>query len=334
MAKTAFGRRMKIVIGVPQRNIEAYVSVGEVVGNLPAPEFKVDATTIPAGKIINLSNIPPNTKRGFYFKMESTRGGTQGGGANEKTTIELANLNEDTLGILHTENSQIQVWLGYDSDDSLDLYYSGDIYDVQPKRNGEDIVYSITAKDGYVDNKNTRVSLQYDESMSVKDIMTDIIKKFPSGTVGTLALDFLQTEKVTGGKSIQGLLTKEFDRLCKGYGVTYFRYNGKYNLQPYQLVNGTPEYLLVGRNTYTIPQNGVLALDPIIQNGGKYYDNKNIKRGVQLTTFLIPIELGQFFTITPEISKTLAGTYKVTTIKVDADFLGTSWNVTVRGEPM
>ena len=334
MAKTAFGRRMKIVIGVPQRNIEAYVSTGEVVGNLPAPEFKVDATTIPAGKIINLSNIPPNPKRGFYFKMESTRGGVEGGSANEKTTIELANLNEDTIGILHTENSQIQVWLGYESDNSLDLYYSGDIYDVQPKRSGEDIIYSITAKDGYVDNKNTRVSLQYDESMPVADILADLVTKFPSGTIGTLALDSLTRKVVTGGISFQGNLGKEFDRICKSHGIVYFRYNGKYNLQPYQLVNGTPEYLTVGRNTYTIPVNGVLALDPIIQNGGKYYDNTNIKRGVQITTFLIPIELGQFFTITPETSKTLAGTYKVTTIKVDADFLGTSWAVTVRGEPM
>jgi len=334
MSKTAFGRRMKIIIGVPQRNTEAYTVVGEVVGNLPAPNLKVDATTVPAGKIINLSNIPPNSKRGFYFKMDSTRGGVGGGAANEKTTIELANLNEDTLGILHTENSQIQVWLGYDSDNSLDLYYSGDIYDIQPKRNGDDIVYAITAKDGFVDNKNTRVSLQYDESMSVKDILTDMIKTFPSGTIGTMAIQYLETEKVTGGKSIQGILLKEFDRLCKSYGVNYFRFNGKYNLQPFQLVNGTPEYLLIGRNTYTIPVNGVLALDPIIQNGAKYYDNTNIKRGVQLTTFLIPIELGQFFTILPETSKTLAGTYKVTTLKVEADFTGANWNVTVRGEPM
>jgi hypothetical protein len=241
---------------------------------------------------------------------------------------------EDTLGILYTENSQIQVWLGYQSDNSLDLYYSGDIYDVQPKRSGEDIVYSITAKDGFVDNTNTKVSLQYDESMSVKEIMEDLIKKFPSGNIGTMALDYLQTEKIVGGKSVQGLLLREFDRLCKSYGVNYFRFNGKYNLQPLRLVNGTPEYLLVGKNTYTIPVNGVLALDPIIQNGEKFYNTTNLKRGVQLTTFLIPIELGQFFTILPETSKTLAGTYKVTTLKVEADFLGASWNVTVRGEPM
>lgn len=330
MSKTAFGRQMKIIIGVPERNTEAYTINSEV----PLADIKVDATTVPAGKIINLSNIPPNSKRGFSFKMESTRGGVTGGSANEKTTIQLMNLNDDTLGILYTENSQIQVWLGYESDNSLDLYYSGDIYDIQPKVSGDDIIYSITAKDGYVDNKNTKVSLQYDESMSVKDIMTDLIKRFPSGTIGTMALQYLETEKIVGGKSMQGNLLREFDRICKSYGVNYFRYNGKYNLQPYQLVNGTPEYLLVGRNTYTIPVNGVLALDPIIQNGGKYYDNTNLKRGVQLTTFLIPIELGQFFTILPETSKTLAGTYKVTTIKIDADFLGANWVVVVRGEPM
>jgi hypothetical protein len=336
MAVTAFGRQMKIIIGAPQRNIaEHYISTGADLTQSPLiQETKVDATTIPAGKIVNISNISPNPKRGFYFKMETTRGGSEGGSSNERTVIELANLNEDTLGILHTENSQIQVWLGYESDNSLDLYYSGDIYDIQPKKNGEDIIYSITAKDGFVDNKNTRVSLHYDETMSVKDILTDLVKRFPSGSIGTMALDYLNTEKIVGGKSIQGILLKEFDRLCKSYGVSYFRYNGKYNLQPYQLIDGTPEYLLIGQKTYNIPPKSVLVLDPIIQNGAKYYDNTNIKRGVQLTTFLSPIELGQFFTIPPETSKTLAGTYKVTTIKIEADFYGEPWFVTVRGEPM
>lgn len=336
MAITAFGRRMKIIVGAPQRNISEYVKEGEVVGPyLQVPLEKVAATTIPAGKIINLSNLSPNPKRGFYFKMESTRGGVSGGTSNEKTNIELANLNEDTLGILHTEGSQIQVWLGYESDDSLDLYYTGDIYDIQPKKTGDDIIYIISAKDGGVDNKNTRVSLHYDESMSVKDIMQDLITKFPSGTVGTMAIDYLTTEKIIGGTSLQGILSKEFDRLCRSYGVSYFRYNGKYNLQPYQLVNGTPEYLLVGQATYTIPPSVVLALDPVIQNGAKYFDNTNTKRAVQLTTYLIPIELGQFFTIKPETSKNLAGTYKVTAIKINADFLSEdNWSVTVRGEPM
>lgn len=347
MAVTAFGRRMKIIIGAPQRNIESYTYKSGVITGKPVlgidgkqsetlvdTTIKVDATTIPAGKIINLSNLPPNPKRGFYFKLETTRGAPSGGTANEKSTIELANLNEDTLGILHTENSMIQVWLGYESDNSLDLYYSGDIYDIQPKRVGEDMIYTITAKDGFVDHKNTKVSLQYDESMPVSEIMKDLITKFPSGSIGTMAIDYLDGVRINGGKSFQGVLSKEFDRLCKSYGVSYFRYNGKYNLQPYQLVNGTPEYLLVGRNTFTIPDKGVLALDPIIQNGEKYFNQKNIKRGVQLTTYLIPIELGQFFTILPETSKELAGTYKATTIKVEADFLGNSWNVTVRGEPM
>jgi hypothetical protein len=329
MAIEAFGRQMKIIIGAPERNIASYVIEGTVLADV-----KVDATTVPAGKIINLSNIPPQPKRGFHFKIDSTRGGVEGGGTNEKTIIELANLNEDTLNILHTENSQIQVWLGYESDNSLDLYYSGDIYDIQPKRSGRDIIYLITAKDGYVDNKNTRVSLNYPESTPVSDILADLITKFPSGSVGTLALDKLTTKVVTGGLSFQGNLGKSFDVLCKSHGINYFRYNGNYNLQPYNLINGTPEYLLVGRNTYTIPNKGVFSVDPIIQNDGKFFDTTNTKRGVQVTTYIIPVELGQFFTILPETSKDLAGTYKTTTIKIHADFKGSDWSVTLRGEPM
>ncbi|AHK11269.1 P2 gpD-like protein [Shewanella sp. phage 1/4] len=330
MAIEAFGRQMKIIIGAPQRNIEAYVIDGVV----PYATTKVDATTIPAGATINFSNIDPQPRRGFHFKIESTRGGVEGGSANETTTIELANLNQDTLNILHTENSQIQVWLGYESDKSLDLYYSGDIYDIQPKRSGQDIIYLITAKDGFVDNKNTRVSLHYDEGTPVSEVLADLVTKFPSGSIGTLALDRLTTKVVEGGLSFQGNLGKSLDVLCKSHGINYFRFNGKYNLQPYNLINGTPEYALIGRNTYTIPNKGVINLDPIIQNDGKYYDTTNTKRGVQLTTYIVPIELGQFFKILPETSKDLAGTYKTTTIKLHADFKGSDWFVTIRGEPM
>ena len=345
MAVTAFGRRMKIIIGAPQRNIESYTYNTSVFKNKPVlgidgkdtgktvdTTIKVDATTIPAGKIINLSNIPPNPKRGFYFKLETTRGG--GTSKNEKTTIELANLNEETLGILHTENSVIQVWLGYESDNSLDLYYSGDIYDIQPKRVGEDMIYTITAKDGYVDHKNTKVSVNYDESLSYADVLLDLLSKFPSGTIGSIAAPALATKKVIGGLSYQGTLKKIVDSFCKSNGLVCHRFNGKYNVQLAELFLGSEAAESLAKNTFTVPDKGVLALDPIVANGEKYFNQKNVKRGVQLTTNLIPIELGQFFTISPETSKELAGTYKATTIKVEADFLGNSWNVTVRGEPM
>lgn len=334
MAERAFNRRVKVIIGVPQIDSAAYTQQEDVGDTILGRYTTVPATSVPAGKIINLSNVAPNPSRAFYFKLESTRGGTSGGGANEKTVVELQNLNEETLEILHQPNAKIMVYLGYE-DNSLDLYYTGDIYDIQPSGFGrEDITYRITCKDGSQDTTNTRVSLSYDESASVADIVTDMAKRFPSGSLGTLALDSLTSKFIQGGQNFTGNLEYNFDAFCKMHGIVYFRYNGKINLQPYQLVNGTPEYLLIGRNTYIIEPSMVKSLDPIIQNGGKYFDNSNTKRGVQLTTFLIPVELGQFFTITPETSKTLAGTYKVTTTKVDANLPLGNFDLTVRGEPM
>ena len=332
MAKKAFDRRVKIVIGKPQIDTAAYTVTEEnyVVANR---ETVFPATTEPAGDIISISNTGDNT-RGFYFSLDTTRGSAKGGSSsNEKTIIEIANLNEESLAVLYQSGCKVMVYLGY-KDTPLELYYTGDIYDIRPSSNGLDKIYKITCKDGAQDAQNTRVSLSYDESMSIADIIKDMAGRFPSGSLGTLALDSVESKFIQGGVNFQGNLERKFDAFCKMHGINYFRYNGKINLQPYQLVNGTPEYLLVGRNTFTLTEGTIKAIDPIIQNGGKYLDNTNTKRGVQVRLFLTPIEIGDFFTVPPEISKELAGTYKTTTTKISVSMPNGDFDITVKGEPM
>ena len=157
MAERAFLRRVKIIIGVPQIDTAGYVyqeDVQQTGGINLGRVVNVPATSVPAGKVINLSNVAPNPSRAFYFKLESTRGGTEGGSANEKSVVELQNLNEDTLELLHQPNAKVMVYLGYEGT-SLDLYYTGDIYDIQPSGFGQgDITYRITCKDGFLDNND------------------------------------------------------------------------------------------------------------------------------------------------------------------------------------
>lgn len=339
MSERAFNRRVKVIIGTPRIDSESYIfqediGIPERSSSTKGDSTRFKITSVPAGKTINISNVEPNSTRAFYFKLESTRGTSGGGTSNEKTVVELQNLNEETLEILHSPNARILVYLGYEGT-SLDLYYAGDIYDIQPSGFGDgDITYRITCTDGAADSVNTRVALAYEETTPVSEILADMVKKFPSSSLGDVAIDIATPRFVQGGLVIQGNLSRVFNKYCKMYGVSALRYNGKISLQPYQLVNGTPEYINIGKNTYTVPPSAVKTLDPIIQNGGKYIDNKNTKRGVQLVTFLTPMELGQFFTILPETSKTLAGTYKITAIKIDANLPLGNFDVIVNGEPM
>lgn len=346
MGEISFNRRVKVVIGVPEITTETYKDLYNIKSNVFSTTtiptlfevnedlgMRISATTEPAN-VININNIEPNSTRAFYFKLESTRGAVStGGSANEKTIVELANLNEETIGLLHLPNAKVLVYAGYQGG-SLDLYYTGDIYDIKPSTSGDDKIYVITCKDGANDSQNTRTSLNYDEGMSVSDILSDMASKFPSASLGTMATKGLKAAYIVGGLSFQGNHLRSFEKLCKMYGYVAHRFNGKISIQPWQLVNGTEDYEELSKNTYTIPDKGIIALDPIIQNGGKYFDNTNIKRGVQLTTYLIPIELGQFFTILPESSKELAGTYKTTTVKVDINMPSGNFDVTIRGEPM
>lgn len=332
----AFGRSMKIVIGQPERTVNKVVSgtVSSAIG-VYDPSTS-DATTIPAGKIVEFSNLESEgySKRIPSFKFESTRGATQGGTSNEKTKLTLYNLNDETKEIINQPFVRVLVYLGYN--EKVDLYYTGDVISIQESNDGLDHEYVLILKDGGVDDVDTVVGLEYDENMSAAEILTDLAKRFPTGSTGIVALDFLKNKYVIGGMTVMGNLAMKFDKLCKMYGVSYYKWNGKINLQPYKLVNGTPDYLFLADvyNTYIIPDNAIKSLDPVVQNKHKTSTDPNITRAVQLTTFLIPIELGQFFTIDKTSSERYAGTYKVTQIKIDADARGSAWDVTIRGEPM
>lgn len=329
-----WSRSYKIVAGKPSHETSAYTFEGVVVGKLPPTTISVDAVTEPAGDIIQMSNLESegDSLRGFKFKLRTTRSSGSTASSNEKTILTLYNLNKETLGVLAQEGCVVRVYAGYQGE--VDLVYSGDITIIAPKDEGADIAYNITCKDGATDIKNTKVSIRYDESFSMANVMRDLAGRFPSGSIGTMAVDQLEDKKVTGGFSCQGKLINIFNKACQRNGLTYTRYNGKISVRPDQLVQGTPDYLLVGRNTYTLNPKVIKTLDPVLDNRSKQTNQKNVKRGIQITTFLIPITLDQFITIPPEASQEYSGTYKIVAIQTNLDSRMGGWDTTLRCEPM
>lgn len=329
-----WNRSYKIVIGKPEHETSAYTYEGVVVGKLPPTTIKVDAVTEPAGDIIQMSNLESegDSIRGFKFKLKTNRSSGSSSASNERSTLTLYNLNKESLAVLAQEGCVVRVYLGYEG--SVELAYSGDITTVTPKDEGRDIAYQCVCKDGAIDIKNTKVSIQYDEGMTMASILEDLAGRFPSASVGTIAASGLEEEKITGGFSCQGKLINIFNKLCRRNGLTYTRFNGKISVQPQQLIQGTPDYLLVARNTYILEDHHIKSIDPILDNSLKATNQKNTKRGVQITTFLIPVSLDEFITVSETASQEYAGTYKITAISTNASSPTGAFDTTVRCEPM
>lgn len=347
MSKENWGRSYRIVIGRPEHIKSVYLSDGavisaeelKIVNDIPQgiranKKITVDATTIPAGKIAQLSNLASDDEdtRGFSFTMKSTRKVSANASSAEKTSIILFNLNKETIDIIQQEGAVVRVFAGYGGE--VDLVYSGDVESVSIKHQGNDKLYIINCKDGLIDQKNTKVSLEYAETMSLLDIMKDLIRRFPSASVGEIASAVLEKKFITGGVSVQGNLLKIFEKMCKKYGLTYSRYNGSISVRPEQLIQGTPEYMLLANNNFILEADVLKNIEAVMDNKKKQTAQKNTKRGIQLNTFLIPITLSQFITIPEEASKLYAGTYKLTALNISLDSRKGPWDVNVTAEPM
>jgi len=334
MENINFGRSYKITFGKPEIQTSAYITQGAVVGKLPAPDIEHSAVTIPAGDIVSISNLisEGNDQRGFFFKFNSIRGASSSSSKKERTTLSLYNLNDESIGILHQEGVRVIIEAGYD--DVTNVVYAGEVVSILPKTEGQDQIQFITLKDGYSDIKNTRVSLDIDESLSAEDALKALVSTFPTASIGNFSSETLKNTFITGGFNFYGRTELLINKFCERYGLVWSRFNGVISVTEEQLVQGTPSYLLAERNTFTIDADNIKNIDASTSNKGKLSDQKNVKRGVTLYTFLLPIRLDQFFTVPEEASKEFAGTYKITSIGTNLDSRLGPWDTVLKGEPL
>lgn len=323
-------RSYLIEFGIPEIVTEAYNIEG--VFTDPA-EGVVDATTVPsdARRISNLVEDDAPL-RGFNFTLDTKRSNGKSATSSERTTLEIYNLSPEMLALFNDPACVCNVSAGYGG--KVDLVYAGGVVSVNRRASGDDIIYRISLKEVSVAATDTKVSLTYPESETVSNVIKDLISKFPSTTTGTVSTAQYDNVTVTGGICVQGKLVPSLERMFQRFGLDYSIENGKINVRPTQVVQGDPDYNILVNNTYVLTPEVVKSLDPVIQNKGKENKRKDNKRSVILTTFLIPIKLDQFFTIPPDISEELAGTYKIKTIQNKIGSRGTTYDTIIAGEPM
>lgn len=338
MTNLNYQRSYRITIGVAETHVASYVkNLGTIVGvplQLARPPEVIPAQTIPAGDIIQLSNLPQDDAdlRGLMFTFDSSRVTSTSPSKGEKTSLKLYNVNDKVLNTLNQEGCRVLVEAGYGG--RVSLIYSGTVESTYPKSQGVDIVTTVILKDLGIDTKNTRISVDFDEAISVADMVESLVSVFPSASKGVLALEKWRNVFKSGGFTFQGSLVAILDKICSQYDLVYSIYNGVITVQEAQLVQGTPSYLLAERNLWKLTPDSIKTVDINMSNKDKKSGSKNTRRGVTLSTFLIPITPSQFFEVSPEIDKGLAGTYKITGISTKLDSRTASWDTILKGEPM
>lgn len=330
-------RAYKVVFGTPEYEKKAYLIERP---NIVVPKLlekaDVDVVTIPSNAR-KMSNLVSEgfSKRGFTFTLDTTRGLTQKNNSDaERTTLTLYNLNKDSVDVLNQEGCVVRVFAGYQQE--VSLAYSGDVVEVRRSRSGDDVIYKIMCKDGAVDNKNTKVSVDYAESVTLTDVIKDMVGMFPTTAMGDMALANYDSVIRTGGYVFQGKLISEIDRIMIQNNLRYGRYNGKITIVPSDpLQQGSVDYNNFQSNTFVFTEDNIKNISKVNNNGKKQLGDKTETKEIQINSFFTPIELGQFFTV-PKITgfEEFAGDYICERIKIKLESHGNYWDVTLTGKPL
>ena len=329
-------RSYKIVFGTPAFKKNPYEFVGQgVLTTETYTKIEADSITIPSNAL-SLSNLVSEGEnlRGFTFTLDTTRKLAATSNKNsEKSTLQLYNLNKESLDVLNQEGCVVRIFAGYG--DKVELVYSGDVEEVSPVRSGNDVVQRIRCVDGSLSFKNTRGSIDYDESVSEKDMIIDIASRFPDSALGFVGLTGLEDIYTTGGQSFSGPLDKIFNRLMARNNLNYSRFNGKIVIVPYSLDQASADFNRLAANTFTLPTNSIKKITPVSKNGKKTSLETKSKKSILVNSFLIPtIELGQYFTITKDNSIDYEGTYLVSSVRTVLKSKGGEWDTVLIGDPI
>lgn len=321
---TNWDRSYTISIGTREYTSYKYTINASVV--VPEKVLASDETTIPSNAR-KMGNIVADgfPVRGFTFKLNSLQKVSSSSSDSEKTILDLYNLDDDLIEVINQDNCIVIVNAGFGG--YTELAYTGDVLKVSVFPQGTDVVYRLTCQSGGMAMKNTHASLNYSEDMSTAEIFEDMIGRLPGTAIGTTGLSDLESDRKTGGRTFSGKLVKNMETLSEELNLKWSHSNGKIVTIPYKL--SATDTAKFSKTNYTLT-------DDLIKNITDISDKKSIGSGttkskltkLQINTFFIPVELGQFITIEySTYTKDFIGTYQVKAKRTILESKGQAWDV-------
>ncbi|AUR89084.1 hypothetical protein NVP1121O_056 [Vibrio phage 1.121.O._10N.286.46.C4] len=302
----------KISVGTREMDISLYTQqeLQAIPTALQRPSLAEASQTIPSNAVF-ISNLVSEgfDREGHDFTFNSINSLSQQGSDTETSTFVLHNPSKEFVDILTQESSVLILEVGYQQ--KVVQIYSGDIISV--KSNAQGVGSSVTVKcaSGALSMRNTLVNLNYDESVSEKDVILDMVRRFPATAVGTYGLEDLKDRYRTGGRTFVGSLVSNFDKVMAKHNLNYAYSEGKIHITPFRIRG--EDYDAFARTNFILPLKSIKKIDDISERQGVGATDTATKlRKLQINTFFLPIELGQFITVPDgEYTKDYAGTYQV-----------------------
>lgn len=262
--------------------------------------------------------------RGFTFRFDGTVSAAENGDNSEVSTLTLYNLDPELVDIINSPEGVVIIEAGYQ--DKVELAYTGDIDHVDVSKKGSDTVYTIKCTSAGHSFRNSIVSLQYDESISEKDIIIDMARRFPGLALGSYGLEEQKSRFRSGGTNFYGMLHTEFQKLMARNGLSWCVFNGKIVIIPYRLIGDDLDKF--NRTKYILDPDSIKRIqDKTDRKGEQKGEVKEQALKLVINTFFTPAEVGQFIEIpdVPAMEK-YTGTYIIKGRRLVLSSKGGAWD--------
>lgn len=261
------------------------------------------------------------------FDVTIRRSAKGNGQKSEMTMFKIYNLHPSTIAVLQQQGSVISLEAGYDGNN--DLLYIGDIEYVSTRKEWPEVVTTVMAKDsGYVMN-NTRAAINYSPKISKANIIRDMIYKFDGIAVGTLILDDLEDKYYQNGLSLHGNLRDNLTDICKSEGYSWSINNGKISVKPKILTAQSKGFDKLQKRGYKLTADYIKDIDWYYDNNRKLKEQGNTKRGINLTTFLLPVTAEGVISVDYD---DFTGDYSIIEVTHTLDSWGGNWDTQIQTE--
>ena len=166
---------------------------------------------------------------------------------SSKTTIKIYNLSKTTLEIVERLNNYVILEGGFESDPELKLLFTGQVSNFETRKEGSDLVTTLTCGDGYTINNDVRIDKSYPKGVSMATVMSDLISQYQKigislGNFTPFASSNHRTDYVQlrtpsetiypKGYSVHGYLKDVLKEVCESVGYVSYITNGKLFVHP------------------------------------------------------------------------------------------------------
>lgn len=218
------------------------------------------------------------------FNVKKTRSSEQ-----NTSEIKIYNLSETTRAKLKDEGKNLELFAGYADD--IGLIFKGDIREIYHKREGENIVTTLTMGDGDNALTSSTVNVTLKGGITLKAYIKELVAKLKDIKIGRV----VGLEGLAGNKTattFTGHVRDELDRLAAKYDFDYTIENHVIDVVRNKSNTGLSEVISVETGmleTATVREDGYIEVKMFLNNNLKCNDlfrleSEFVKRDFRIDT--------------------------------------------------